>query len=72
MLVTLSMRTSESVAVSDTSLPALLNVARSLFSALEVVAVVLVVCGAGVAAGGTPKSDFKPSRLLRMSMRITP
>jgi hypothetical protein len=72
MLATLSRRTSESAAVNATSLPAPLNVAESLLRAL--VAAVLVYLGAvaAVAGGVTPKRLFNPSRLLRMSMRITP
>src|ERR1700678_4141622 len=72
MLETLSMRTSESVAVSDTSLPALLKVAESLLSALGPAVLAALVWGAGAAGVVTPRSDFKPSRLLRMSIRITP
>src|SRR5580698_3981826 len=72
MLDTLSMRTSESVAVNDTSLPALLRVAESLLSALGPAVPAGLACGAGAAGMVTPKSDFKPSRLLRMSIRITP
>jgi hypothetical protein len=72
MLVTFSIRTSESVAVSATSLPALLSVARSLLSALG--AVVLVDLDGVAEVGGcvTPKRLFNPSRLLRISMRISP
>src|ERR1035441_10291641 len=73
MPATLSMRTSESAAVRETSLPALLKVARSLPSALPPAAApLLVCCGAAGAVEGTPKSDFNPSRLLRISIHIAP
>jgi hypothetical protein len=72
MLPTLSIRTSESAAVNATSLPALLNVARSLVSALGPAVLLGLACGAVGVAEGTPKSDFNPSRLLRMSIRIAP
>jgi hypothetical protein len=70
---TFSGRTPASPAVCDTSLPALLTVARSLPNASALAALPLL--GGGVAAGAeglAPKSDFNPSRLLRTSMCFAP
>jgi hypothetical protein len=66
-------RIPESVAVSDTSLAALLKVALSLPSPLAPAALVALPAWVADGAGGvTPNRDFNPSKLFRMSMRITP
>jgi hypothetical protein len=65
------MRTLESEAVCETSLPALLNVALSAPKALPPDAAPLFVgCVAAGVAALVPKSDFNPSRLLRMSIAL--
>jgi hypothetical protein len=67
------MRTPDSAAVSETSLPALLNVALSLPSALLPAAAPLLGCTVvDDTAGVVPKSDFNPSRLLRISIPNAP
>jgi hypothetical protein len=69
MLATLSMRTPASPAVCETSLAALLKVARSLPQALlPLVVAPLFGCEDAELVAGVPKSDFKPSRLLRISI----
>jgi hypothetical protein len=72
MAVTLSIRTPSPAAVCDTSLPALLNVARSLPIPLAGVEVLFLPGVAAGAAEPTPKSDLNPSKLLLMSIRIAP
>jgi hypothetical protein len=70
MLATLSIRTAESPAVCETSLPALLNVAWSLPKPLPPEAEELFDCCCALegAAAGVPNKDFNPSKLLRMSI----
>lgn len=64
------MRTPESAVDEETALPALLRVAWSVLQTelLVVEAVVLLVCGAVTCVEETPRIDFKPSKLLRMSI----
>src|SRR6266567_433689 len=72
MPATLSMRTPSSVSAWKTKLPALLRVARSVLNEpASVVDGCLICCAEEDAGCDTPRSDLKPSMLLRMSMHYS-